>query len=98
MTDFCSFLGVAGLYCTTIQDSNGSLTSPYRRHIHVSLRDSNGKSLFAVSDSELKTGREGAANDDVKFLSQEGEWFLAGVLDGLPDGESFTANLLRSDC
>ncbi|KAI0345342.1 glutamine synthetase/guanido kinase [Trametopsis cervina] len=54
-------------------------------HIHVSLRDSNGKSLFAVSDSELKSGRQGAANDDVKFLSQEGEWFLAGVLDGLPD-------------
>ncbi|KAI0093976.1 hypothetical protein BDY19DRAFT_1013806 [Irpex rosettiformis] len=54
-------------------------------HIHVSLRDSNGKSLFAVSESELKTGREGATNDDVKFLSQEGEWFLAGVLDGLPD-------------
>lgn len=74
--------------CTTIQDRNDSLTSTYRRHIHVSLRDSNGKSLFAVSDSELKTGREGAANDDVKFLSQEGEWFLAGVLDGLPDSKS----------
>ena len=58
------------------------------RHIHVSLRDTNGKSLFAVSESELKTGRKDAANDDVKFLSQEGEWFLAGVLDGLPDSKS----------
>jgi hypothetical protein len=39
-----------------------------------------------VSDAELERGRQGAANDDVKFISQEGEWFLAGVLDGLPDG------------
>ncbi|KAL6305310.1 hypothetical protein BKA93DRAFT_731222 [Sparassis latifolia] len=54
-------------------------------HIHVSLRDQNGKSLFAVSESELQAGRADAANDDTKFLSQEGEWFLAGVLDGLPD-------------
>ena len=56
-------------------------------HIHVSLRDSNGKNIFAVADSELKTGRQGAANDDVKFFSQEGEWFLAGLLEGLPDGK-----------
>lgn len=54
-------------------------------HIHVSLRDNNGKSIFAVSDSELQTGRVDAAYPDTKFLSQEGEWFLAGVLDGLPD-------------
>lgn len=54
-------------------------------HIHVSLRDSNGKGLFAVSEEELKMGRQGAANDDTKFISQEAEWFLAGILDGLPD-------------
>ncbi|KAH9930739.1 uncharacterized protein B0H18DRAFT_1083811 [Fomitopsis serialis] len=54
-------------------------------HIHVSLRDENGKSIFAVSEAQLKTGRANAANEDTKFLSQEGEWFLAGVLDGLPD-------------
>ncbi|EED85272.1 predicted protein [Postia placenta Mad-698-R] len=54
-------------------------------HIHVSLRDENGKSIFAVPDSELRTGRADAAYPDTKFLSQEGEWFLAGVLDGLPD-------------
>ncbi|PCH37859.1 glutamine synthetase/guanido kinase [Wolfiporia cocos MD-104 SS10] len=54
-------------------------------HIHVSVRDLNGKSLFAVSDAELETGRANAAYPDTKFLSQEGEWFLAGVLDGLPD-------------
>ena len=57
------------------------------RHIHVSLRDANGKSLFAVSDTELKNGRANAQYNDTKFLSQEGEWFLAGILDGLPDGE-----------
>ncbi|KAK7693773.1 hypothetical protein QCA50_003345 [Cerrena zonata] len=54
-------------------------------HIHVSLRDKDGKSIFAVSPSELKTGRAGAAYPDTKYLSQEGEWFLAGVLHGLPD-------------
>ncbi|KAI0072789.1 glutamine synthetase/guanido kinase [Panus rudis PR-1116 ss-1] len=56
-------------------------------HIHVSLKDKNGKNIFAVKDSELKSGREGAAYDDTRFLSQEGEWFLAGVLHGLPDGK-----------
>lgn len=53
-------------------------------HIHVSLREGE-KSLFAVSKEELKTGRQGAAYEDTKFISQEGEWFLAGILDGLPD-------------
>jgi hypothetical protein len=57
------------------------------RHIHVSLRDADGKNVFAVSDGEKESGRKGAANDDVKFMSQEGEWFLAGVLNGLADGE-----------
>ncbi|THU85647.1 glutamine synthetase/guanido kinase [Dendrothele bispora CBS 962.96] len=54
-------------------------------HIHVSIQDKTGKNIFAVSESELSSGRAGAANDDTKFLSQEGEHFLAGVLDGLPD-------------
>lgn len=58
-----------------------------RRHIHVSLRDANGRSLFAVSDAELEVGRANAQYSDTKFLSQEGEWFLAGILDGLPDGK-----------
>ncbi|KAG9102763.1 hypothetical protein FRC06_001170, partial [Ceratobasidium sp. 370] len=61
-------------------------------HIHVSLRNKDGRNVFAVSDAEVKKGREGAANRDTKFMSQEGEWFLAGVLDGLQDGgESFWA-------
>jgi len=51
-------------------------------HIHVSLRNLEGKNIFAHSG---KGARENAANADTRFISQEGEWFLAGVLDGLPD-------------
>ena len=58
----------------------------WHRHVHVSLRDGNGKNSFALSEDELKTGRTNAAYDDTKFISQEGEWFLAGVLDGIADG------------
>ena len=45
-----------------------------------------GKSLFALPEEQLKTGRPDAQTEDTRFMSQEGEWFLAGVLDGLPDG------------
>jgi glutamine synthetase len=55
-------------------------------HIHVSLRNADGHNIFALSDQEAKSGRPGAANDDVKYMSQEGEWFLGGVLEGLADG------------
>ena len=55
-------------------------------HIHVSLRNKEGRNIFAVLESELKSGRVNAANDDTKFISQEAEWFLAGVLDGIADG------------
>lgn len=56
----------------------------------MSLRDSQGKNIFAVSNSELQAGgRKNAANDDTKFLSQEGEYFLAGILDGIADGSVF---------
>lgn len=51
-------------------------------HIHVSLRNSEGKNIFA---HESKEARKDAANADTRFLSQEGEWFLAGILHGLPD-------------
>lgn len=54
-------------------------------HVHVSLRDKNGRNIFAVSDSELVGGRIGASYDDTKFISQEAEWFLAGILDGIAD-------------
>ncbi|KAH8827026.1 hypothetical protein DL96DRAFT_1605208 [Flagelloscypha sp. PMI_526] len=54
-------------------------------HIHVSLRDGQGKNIFAVSNDQLSSGRENAAFGDTRFLSQEGEWFLAGILDGIAD-------------
>ncbi|KAL1740811.1 hypothetical protein HDZ31DRAFT_85224 [Schizophyllum fasciatum] len=47
-------------------------------HIHVSMRNSEGKNTFAVYDN--KTGREDAAYPDTKFVSQECEWFLAGLV------------------
>ena len=51
------------------------------------LQDANGSNLFAVTDEQLKAGgREDARYEDMKLLSQEGEWFLAGLLEGLPDG------------
>jgi len=52
-------------------------------HIHVSLRDSNGKNIFAFP--ETGQGRESAKYDDTKFISEIAERFLAGILDGLPD-------------
>ena len=55
-------------------------------HIHVSLRNKEGRNIFAVSDAELEAGRENAAYKDTKFISQEAEWFLAGILDGIADG------------
>ena len=55
----------------------------------MSLKDAKGKNIFAISDAEIKAGgRKNAANDETKYLSQEGEWFLAGVLEGLPDGKN----------
>lgn len=39
--------------------------------------------MFAVSDSELKCGRVNTGKKrHTRFISQEAEWFLAGVLDG----------------
>ncbi|KAJ7510039.1 hypothetical protein B0H11DRAFT_2269544 [Mycena galericulata] len=54
-------------------------------HIHVSLRDTSDRNIFAVSGSELSSGRADAAYEDTKFMSSEGESFLAGVLDGIAD-------------
>lgn len=56
-------------------------------HIHVSLKDKDGDNIFAATKEHLKNGRPDAQYDDTKFMSKEAEWFLAGVLDGLPDGE-----------
>lgn len=56
----------------------------------MSLRDSDGKNIFAFPGSETGQGREGAKYDDTKFISEIAERFLAGILDGLPDGESYS--------
>lgn len=55
-------------------------------HVHVSLKNNEGRNIFSVSEAELQTGRANAANEDTKYISQEAEWFLAGILDGIADG------------
>lgn len=54
----------------------------------MSLRDLEGKNIFAFPGSETGKCREGARYDDTKFISKVAEQFLAGILEGLPDGES----------
>ena len=54
----------------------------------MSLRDKEGKNIFAVSKEEVAAGgRKDAQFADLKYVSQEAEWFLAGILDGLKDSE-----------
>jgi hypothetical protein len=66
-------------------------------HIHVSIRDKSGRNIFAVTEEEKKAGgRERAAFEDTKYLSQEAEWFLAGLLEGLSDGMSPFISLFPS--
>jgi glutamine synthetase len=43
--------------------------------------------LFALSGTEAKSGREDAAFEDTKYVSKQAENFLAGILDGIADGE-----------
>ena len=81
-----SSLDVVGAYIGQIQPC--CTHNPCTSHVHVSLRNKEGRNIFAVSDAELKTGRADAANEDTKFMSKEAEWFLAGVLDGIADGLS----------
>ncbi|KAG2139599.1 glutamine synthetase guanido kinase [Suillus bovinus] len=52
-------------------------------HVHVSLKDREGHNVFSLKD--VDRGRANAAFEDTRYLSQIGEYFLAGVLDGLPD-------------
>jgi glutamine synthetase len=54
----------------------------------VSIRDGSGDNIFAIKPEELNGGREGAAYDELKYISQTAEYFLAGVLHGLTDGKS----------
>lgn len=54
-------------------------------HVHVSLKDREGRNAFSLSEADRDHGRANAAFEDTRYLSQLGEHFLAGVLDGLPD-------------
>jgi glutamine synthetase len=49
-------------------------------HIHLSLTDLNGTNLFARGERDPS-----APFPDVEYLSNLGRYFLAGVLDALPD-------------
>lgn len=59
------------------------------RHVHVSLRDNTGTNVFSLAEVDGKDGRKDAQYEDTRYLSQEGEWFLAGILDGIADGLCF---------
>ncbi|KAG6880223.1 hypothetical protein C0992_002989 [Termitomyces sp. T32_za158] len=54
-------------------------------HVHVSLRDNTGTNVFSLREVDGKGGRKDAQYEDTRYLSQEGEWFLAGILDGIAD-------------
>jgi hypothetical protein len=66
-------------------------------HIHASLRDAKGTNVFAVTTHDLATGgRSDASHDQLKFISREAEYFLAGLVTGLADGQSPSAHDLAS--
>lgn len=79
-----SFLDAAG--AAFFLSSRFLLTKMWKSHVHVSLKNNEGRNIFSVSEAELQTGRANAANGDTKYISQEAEWFLAGILDGIADG------------
>ena len=49
------------------------------------MRTADGKNLFAVEDGKP---RADAQYEDTRYISQEAEWFLAGLLEGLEDSKS----------
>ncbi|KAB5595697.1 Glutamine synthetase [Ceratobasidium theobromae] len=54
-------------------------------HIHISLRGKDGQNGFALAEADRKNGRANATYEDTRWISQEAEWFLAGLLGGLMD-------------
>ncbi|KAG1895691.1 uncharacterized protein F5891DRAFT_1281046 [Suillus fuscotomentosus] len=44
-----------------------------------------GRNAFSLSEADRDHGRANATFEDTRYLSQLGEHFLAGVLDGIPD-------------
>jgi len=49
-------------------------------HMHVSIVDNEGKNLFARPEEDMN-----APYSDIRFLSDLGRHFLAGLIEGLPD-------------
>lgn len=46
--------------------------------------------MFALSEEQIAAGgRRDAMYEDLKWVSQEAEWFLGGILEGLADGRAF---------
>lgn len=60
-------------------------------HMHVSMVDGSGKNLF-YRESEDKNAKW----QDLRWLSDLGRYFLAGVLDGLPDIMAIVAPTVNS--
>ena len=60
-------------------------------HMHVSLVDSSGKNAFYRSEPDPNS-----PYPDVKYLSDLGRHFLAGLLDGLPDIMPIVAPTINS--
>jgi glutamine synthetase len=60
-------------------------------HMHISLVDKEGKNLFA-RQSEDKDAKWA----DMRYLSDMGRHFLAGILDGLPDMMPIVAPTVNS--
>jgi glutamine synthetase len=79
-----SFLDAAG--AAFFSSSRCFIDQNVESHVHISLKNNEGRNIFSVSEAELQTGRANAANGDTKYISQEAEWFLAGILDGIADG------------
>jgi glutamine synthetase len=59
--------------------------------MHISLVDSSGKNIFARASDD-----KDAKWADMRFLSDTGRHFLAGVLDGLPDVIPLVAPTINS--
>lgn len=58
----------------------------------MSLRDKEGRNIFGLSKEQTAAGgRKDAKWKDLQYISQEAEWFLAGLLEGLKDGELHSA-------
>ena len=51
------------------------------------MRDPDGRNVFSLTKDEIQAGgRKDCKYADMKYMPKEAEWFLAGLLDGLPDG------------